>query len=126
MSTKWISDSEWTCARHIPMTRFPVNLEQCWYCRAERPPLDGRNPVIPSRASAPKPQPRIKTAAVAVVGKCAWGPCKNASASNSKYCSRTCSNRNARARFSKSQETLSELAFPRPRPQRDTPRRATT
>jgi len=123
MSTKWISDSEWTCARHIPMTRFPVNLEQCWYCRAERPPLDGRNPVIPPRVAPP--QPRIKTAA-AVTGKCAWGPCKNASASNSKYCSRTCSNRNARARFSKSQELTPEPAPTRPRTLRDTPRRATT
>ena len=29
---------------------------------------------------------------------CAWKPCKNAARPNSKYCSRTCSNKNARWR----------------------------
>ena len=39
-----------------------------------------------------------KIKAKAAEGACAWSLCSNRARDNSKYCSRDCSNRNARAR----------------------------
>jgi len=41
-SQRWISSDMWICTDHIPAPHLPVNQAVCWYCKKERPPLEGR------------------------------------------------------------------------------------
>ena len=56
----------------------------------------------PAPEPAPTPSPVADPAAPAVT--CAWHECSNPPRSSSKYCSRNCSNKNARWRHSKRPE----------------------
>jgi len=84
--SRWLTLDEWTCPNHLPSPRFPASLEKCWYLNCgSRPPLEDR----------PTPKNPV----------CAWQMCDKGfsggrafSREKSKYCSRDCSNKNARAR----------------------------
>ena len=84
--SRWLNLDEWVCPNHIPSPRYPIKLEKCWYLNCEqRPPMVER----------PVPNTDI----------CAWHMCDKGfdgkgafSRENSKYCSRDCSNKNARYR----------------------------
>jgi len=57
----------------------------------------------PEELPEPEPMPLTDTGAVAYIGapgteRCAYEACRNAARDGSKYCSRACSNRNARKR----------------------------
>lgn len=118
---KWISDEVWMCTEHIPAPRMPSVQEKCWYCGAARPILEGRV-VKPYVLPGGTPSPEAKKAArkshkegvaaqvqvdnAAGVTPCAWPGCRNKSAGKSKYCSRECSNKNARARHAQKRKEV--------------------
>jgi hypothetical protein len=116
---KWLSKSTWGCPNHIPMARIPASHEKCWFCAKPRPPLledqvlssapkaevKGSHPPPKAKPKAkPKTVKKIKPSFTSVSetgkvrSKCAWRECVKTAAVNSKYCSRNCSNKNARAR----------------------------
>ncbi|MCP4867301.1 MAG: hypothetical protein GY898_01105 [Proteobacteria bacterium] len=71
------------CGKTRNLTDYRVELDQLRAMTASRPVMK----VVPST-----PAPLAPTTT------CAWDTCENEPRSNSKYCSRNCSNRNARAR----------------------------
>ena len=86
----WLDANTWTCPTHLPAARISATVEKCWYgCGNTRPEC---RPVV---MKVPEPVVRDKSEAV----PCAWDSCENAARKNSKYCSRNCSNKNARARY---------------------------
>lgn len=104
---KWIDSSTWGCTSHVPMPRLPANCAKCWFCGQPRPPIaEGQVLPTPSkRAEGLRPLPKkVKPSFISVAEssevrpKCAWHDCVKTAAANSKYCSRNCSNKNARAR----------------------------
>ncbi|PIE20086.1 MAG: hypothetical protein CSA66_01555 [Proteobacteria bacterium] len=84
------------CLKHVPPVTLPATAEQCWMrgCSSQRPSTQDR----PEEASAPAPPPSAVLEA-AGVQICAWEGCNSPARPNSKYCSRKCSNKNARKRF---------------------------
>ena len=102
----WVDENTWYCPNHLPGVRLPAGLDSCWYnnCRSERPAMEMR-PAAPEPvlASTPKPTPEIKPQCIPQsdlgVAKCAWHECNEPASKKSKYCSRNCSNKNARARY---------------------------
>ena len=108
MKQKWIDTNTWACLQHIPAAKLPANCEKCWFCKAPRPPL-AEGQKLPPRmkfSDAPAlPLPKkVKPSFTSVAEtsevrpKCAWHECVKTAAPNSKYCSRNCSNKNARSR----------------------------
>jgi len=108
MKQKWIDASTWACLQHIPAAKLPANCEKCWFCKATRPSM-AEGQKLPPRmkfSDAPaRPLPKkAKPSFVAVAetsevrSKCVWHECVKTAAPNSKYCSRNCSNKNARSR----------------------------
>lgn len=111
---KWISVDFWACRAHIPAARLPAVQDTCYYCGAERPaPQQGQ--VIPRIAhlknehhkkvlrlavKQEKEQAKAEVEAQNRVGTqpCSWSGCANKAREGSLYCSRDCSNKNARAR----------------------------
>lgn len=71
------------CGKTRNLTDYRVELDQLKQVAVARPVMR----VVPSA-----PAPRVSTPV------CAWEGCENEPRSKSKYCSRNCSNRNARAR----------------------------
>jgi len=123
LKQKWISDDIWMCTEHIPAPRIPSVQDKCWYCGAARPLLEGRV-VKPYVLPGSEPPPKAKKAAKKsqkegvsaqiqannTVGAtpCAWPGCPNKSAGKSKYCSRECSNKNARSRHAHRKDVAAE------------------
>jgi hypothetical protein len=105
---RWISYGNWGCANHIPMAKIPSTVTSCWYCGTDRPAIDLR-PAAPPRAYG---QPRDQVLPEMSGGLCAWEGCKNPTTTQSKYCSRKCSNNNARARAAARKEQSPENAAP--------------
>jgi hypothetical protein len=71
---RWINENEWACPVHCPAARLPASLERCWYSNCSvRPPMEDRPVPV-----------------------CAWEGCDAPQRENSKYCSKNCSNKNAR------------------------------
>jgi len=109
---KWIDSSTWGCMSHVPMPRLPANCAKCWFCGQPRPPLaDGQvlPPFVKPETTKALHLPnrkvkKVKPSFISVAEtsevrpKCAWHDCVKTAAANSKYCSRNCSNKNARAR----------------------------
>ena len=118
--TYWKNRSEWVCARHLPSISIPASEGQCFFsgCVSVRP--KNRPSVDDIKAEEktsipPKKEVRIveekKTEArkepleVNKDSLCAWKDCDKGEnsgpairKSRSKYCSRDCSNKNARWR----------------------------
>lgn len=97
----WISFDIWTCPRHIPMTKFPPSVKACWYCGAEQPPAAIAPPPPPREYGAPPGKIRAEVG----TERCAWPGCPNMATTKSKYCSRNCSNKNARRRAAERKKT---------------------
>ena len=71
--------------------------------KAKTTPVETEAPAPAPAAAAPKPKSKPKSSkksskAAKELAPCAWEECDKPSRSNSKYCSRECSNKNARAR----------------------------
>lgn len=121
----WKNKQFWICPKHLPSVRIPASIAACWYagCTSRRPPPSADNGrIIPTR-TIPKPKRNVKvtrsrsttramplkssaTTASANQVLCAWIECDKGpnggrafARKRSKYCSRDCSNRNARANY---------------------------
>ena len=94
-SPYWRDENLWICPNHLPSVKIPFHLDRCWFanCSSVRPPnRPGAQPV--------KRVPPKTDSALCAWHKCAKGPDGGRAVArpNSKYCSRDCSNRNARWR----------------------------
>ena len=124
MDGTWLDDDHWICTQHARAVVLPATADRCWYvgCSVRPPrPRDGDGATA-AGAQARSPQarrhaerlarglptltsrraPHEEAAAVARPGgarRCALPGCENPARPRSKYCSRACSNRNARARY---------------------------
>ena len=111
--TYWKNENEWVCPKHLPSVKLPANVDKCFFsgCYSLRP----KNRPGNSGTTVPRPSPSFMTSAMHRSSKphveieegnlCAWFKCekglnetRSTIRSNSKYCSRDCSNRNARWR----------------------------
>ena len=88
MNSRWVSEAEWACMKHVPSMYMPASLSHCLLCTAIRPPA---MPVKVRVVSSDLHKPQEEEA-------CVFIGCMHPSRSNSKYCSRACSNKNARKR----------------------------
>ena len=116
MKGSWKNHTEWYCNRHLPASVLPAEMEKCWYahCPCVRPPLELRPEMVeevikvvaPQRPAATESAPEVHASplrsprpSVFVGAKpCAWKDCHRTARANSMYCSRKCSNKNARWR----------------------------
>lgn len=99
----WKDHNHWTCLAHVPPISLPASAGRCWMVGCSvRPPEDLRPDEV-----IPEPEPivlnnvkvlSVATSASASGERCAFPGCTNVVRENSKYCSRACSNRNARRR----------------------------
>lgn len=90
------------CPRHMGM-KFPSRMMFCTFsdCAVRcsgRPESFMR---VPDRVEIPPPPPvkiyvRVRPRPRSVAKKCAWHRCEHVARLNRKYCSKACSNRNAR------------------------------
>jgi hypothetical protein len=110
--TYWKSEREWVCPKHLPSVKLPSNIEKCFFsgCSSLRPQNRPGNSSSVQKRVIIKPPSRVKEKNIDALDKksvkvCAWFKCDKGSnmiratvRSNSKYCSRDCSNRNARWR----------------------------
>ena len=90
MRTYWMDEDErqWRSERHLHA--WPASLERCWYtCECPRPAHNQR--IEPVRLGPP-------ASVIVITVLCAWDDCEEPRRPTSKYCSRACSNKNARAR----------------------------
>jgi len=119
--TYWKNRSEWVCARHLPSISIPANEGQCFFsgCVSVRP--KNRPSVeeaqIEEQVNLPvkkedvkiveekKVEVTVETQEIDKEKLCAWRDCDKGPnegpairKSRSKYCSRDCSNKNARFR----------------------------
>ena len=98
----WYDEDTWVCPMHMCSVRLPKSAASCYYagCKSVQPEYDGNVvrpkaeqikvvPVAPEPVAAPSPS----------VPECEWHSCSKPVRVGSKYCSRECSNRNARARY---------------------------
>ncbi|MCA9567656.1 MAG: hypothetical protein KC656_07430 [Myxococcales bacterium] len=108
-----------TCGHRAVGSRFPEHLLPFLMSPPPRPPASERpkatwpprppvieppRPKVRAVAKAPRVEPAPAPAPVTPeepVEACAWDGCSKAARPGSKYCSRACSNRNARARYKK-------------------------
>ena len=96
----WLTDEIWLCRSHMTFVRLPASAGRCWYARcSSRPPRSQR-----LRKSELSEAVRESTAPrqVPAVNECAWKSCDKEARPRSKYCSRECSNKNARSRYNSS------------------------
>ena len=91
----WKNHNQWSCLNHLPSTSYPAGLEECWYsnCPSERPE-ESKRPADPNLKAIVIEMPAVKVS----TGVCEWEGCSKPARDNSKYCSRNCSNKNARHR----------------------------
>ncbi len=113
--TFWSKDGKhWFCRSHthLQTKQYRPDCGQCNYakCPGVRPPVPGIALAVGNIAGIRKLE--LYPAAIKELEEkkkafqdpelgtawCAWGPCTNDRRTQSKYCSRACSNKNARAR----------------------------
>lgn len=89
----WKNHRAWMCLNHVPPISLPATAETCWMrgCTGHRPD-DADRPEEEIR-------PAVRLGAADGDELCAWDGCEQPARDGSKYCSRRCSNRNARKRF---------------------------
>ena len=94
---RWKDHETWMCINHIPPVSLPVTATRCWFgaCKSTRPEMENR-PAPEERIIV---RPRAATLLDEGVQLCAWDECDRPARPGSKYCSRKCSNKNARKRF---------------------------
>jgi len=97
-----IDANTWVCPEHLPPLRMPIQCERCWMCNQESPLVKKREIKVVriSRKKKEKPLPTLPQD----LPKCEWKDCDKPQRENSKYCSRTCSNANARWRHRERQK----------------------
>ena len=113
----WKSEREWVCPKHLPSVKLPANIDRCFFagCTSVRPPnrpgntsvaVSSKKKVVVVASPPSTRKTKVNTDMVTVeAALCAWFKCEKGEnggrakvRSNSKYCSRDCSNRNARWR----------------------------
>jgi len=98
--SRWKDHDHWSCLGHVPPILLPASATRCWMVGCStRPSEELRPEELPEE---PEPLP-MTAGAVTYIGlpgteRCAYEACRNAAREGSKYCSRACSNRNARKR----------------------------
>ena len=85
-----MDQTRWACTRHVPSLYLPVEAKACWLCGEEKPSSDDNIPV----RSRPLVVDFFNTKNL-----CSLNGCLSPTQDNSKYCSRNCSNKNARKRY---------------------------
>jgi hypothetical protein len=108
MHGAWITDDHWICARHIRPVRLPASAERCFYANcSQRPPRPAQGAPRSTHAQrhavrVARGERTVDDAALAAATPahptCAWHECDEPARERSKYCSRECSNKNARHR----------------------------
>jgi len=93
--TSWVSYDFWVCTQHMGGVRLPAPATECYYrgCDSVRPD--------PEHRPEPAPEPVEIPLRSNIVDTCDWHSCHDIARPGSKYCSRRCSNRNARQRHRK-------------------------
>ena len=91
--TKWVSSEQWACTRHVPSLYMPAEVEGCLLCKERRPTES------PPSCVQEKVTKRGKDTFGDLVKNCSFEGCLNPARINSKYCSKECSNKNARKRY---------------------------
>lgn len=97
----WKDHDHWQCLAHVPPIKLPASAARCWMVGCSVRPSESERPEEVIAPPAPVALATVKVLAVAPaagVEKCAYPACSNAARDGSKYCSRACSNRNARKR----------------------------
>ena len=82
-----------------PRTEPVVTQPRATAPRREAARPDMRTTAATPPAAAKEPAAKEEVAAAADAGSCGWKDCSNPPRPNSKYCSRDCSNKNARHRY---------------------------
>ena len=96
--SRWKDHDHWSCLGHVPPISLPATAARCYMVGCSLRPSEEFRPE-----EQPEPEPVATTNAVAYIGlpgteRCAYDACHNTARAGSKYCSRACSNRNARKR----------------------------
>lgn len=104
--SKWLSYDTWVCQNHYPAVRLTAAACNCYMlgCGSERP-LD----AAPEKPAEPDPV-LVFVKPVAAGPCCTWDSCTETARPNSKYCSRKCSNKNARRRHRARKATQPRVA----------------
>ncbi len=99
MNSRWLNSDFWICKSHMQSVRLPARIEHCWFsnCDTHRPDMA----LQPEKVDEPEVTPAAISYLRAGTQRCTWKGCTNEVRENSKYCSRKCSNRNARSRHRK-------------------------
>ena len=94
--TSWETAEFWVCRQHMRGVRLPAAATECYYraCDSERPDMALR----PEPEPEPEPLELLRPQGITM---CDWHSCHEPARAGSKYCSRRCSNRNARQRHRK-------------------------
>lgn len=94
----WKNHTHWQCLAHVPPITLPASAQRCWMLRCGERPDEALRP----EEVIPEPEPIAADGGPKVIGigteKCSYPQCQNMARDGSKYCSRACSNRNARKR----------------------------
>lgn len=89
----WKDHGHWQCMRHVPPITLPASSVRCWMVGCS---------IRPDEETRPDEEPESVPFNVVAFNsnseRCAYENCSNMARDGSKYCSRTCSNRNARKR----------------------------
>lgn len=91
---RWKDHGHWQCLAHVPPITLPASAERCWMVRCSERPLEDERPE-----EVDTPPAQVPFVGLPGTAPCAFDSCTNAAREGSKYCSRACSNRNARKRF---------------------------
>lgn len=90
----WKDHDTWVCSTHLPPVQLPASLERCYMVDcAPRPDMAGRPDKVEVVEETPEPE----------VAVCAYELCAEPAREGSKYCSKRCSNRNARRAYKRRQ-----------------------
>ena len=92
-NVRWISEDIWACLKHAPSLRLPLSQLKCWLCGDERPE------ILDVVLDLPIKKVDKDSDLFSKLNFCEWGDCLELSRPKSKYCSRDCSNKNARKRY---------------------------
>jgi hypothetical protein len=93
VKSRWKNHGQWQCMHHVPPITLPASSVRCWMVGCS---------LRPSDETRPEEVPEVEMTNVVAFNSgsepCAYANCSNMAREGSKYCSRTCSNRNARKR----------------------------
>lgn len=87
----WKDHGHWQCMRHVPPITLPASATRCWMVGCSERPAEADRPE-----EIELPEPIVLS--TLHESSCAYEGCDKPARDGSKYCSRACSNRNARKR----------------------------